>query len=112
MSAFADGHPDRYITPQVPIIGLGVIILDGLLRREWVKEDELAGDLKIHPRIMRKSLRWFEQVGKRPLPYSYWATSCSFKLPACFCMKSVGFYCSWESPKSSFRVISAYEAET
>ena len=48
------------------MIGLGVIILDGLLRREWVKEDELASDLKIHPRIMRKSLRWFEQVGKRP----------------------------------------------
>lgn len=66
VSAFVDGQPDRYITPQVPIIGLGVIILDGLLRREWVKEDELASDLKIHPRIMRKSLRWFEQVGKRP----------------------------------------------
>ena len=66
LSAFVDGQPDRYITLQVPIIGLGVIVLDGLLRREWVKEDELASDLKIHPRIMRKSLRWFEQVGKWP----------------------------------------------
>ena len=47
---------------QVPLIGLGVIILDSLLRREWVKEDELAVDLKIHPRILRKALRWFEQV--------------------------------------------------
>lgn len=46
----------------MPLIGLGVIILDSLLRREWVKEDELAVDLKIHPRILRKALRWFEQV--------------------------------------------------
>ncbi|CAL5228299.1 g11405 [Coccomyxa viridis] len=46
---------------QAPIIGLGVIILDSLLRREWVKEDELAADLKVHPRILRKALRWFEQ---------------------------------------------------
>lgn len=36
--------------------------MDGLLRREWVKEDELAADLKIQPRILRKALRWFEQV--------------------------------------------------
>ncbi len=36
--------------------------MDGLLRREWVKEDELAADLKISPRILRKALRWFEQV--------------------------------------------------
>lgn len=36
--------------------------MDGLLRREWVKEDDLAADLKIHPRILRKALRWFEQV--------------------------------------------------
>ena len=79
MSAFVDGQPDRYIFPQVPMIGLGVIILDGLLRREWVKEDELANDLKIHPRIMRKSLRWFEQVGKRPNTNPQQASSCSFK---------------------------------
>ena len=49
---------------QAPIIGLGVIILDSLLRREWVKEDELAADLKVHPRILRKALRWFEQVSE------------------------------------------------
>ena len=47
---------------QAPLIGLGVVILDSLLRREWVKEDELAADLKVHPRILRKALRWFEQV--------------------------------------------------
>ena len=50
---------------QAPLIGLGVIILDSLLRREWVKEDELAADLKIHPRILRKALRWFEQVSQQ-----------------------------------------------
>ena len=49
---------------QAPIIGLGVIISDSLLRREWVKEDELAADLKVHPRILRKALRWFEQVSE------------------------------------------------
>ena len=42
-----------------------MIILDSLLRREWVKEDELAADLKVHPRILRKALRWFEQVSQR-----------------------------------------------
>ena len=50
---------------QAPLIGLGVIIFDSLLRREWVKEDELAADLKIHPRILRKALRWFEQVSQQ-----------------------------------------------
>ena len=38
--------------------------MDSLLRREWVKEDELAADLKVHPRILRKALRWFEQVSQ------------------------------------------------
>ncbi len=63
---------------QAPIIGLGVIILDSLLRREWVKEDELAADLKVHPRILRKALRWFEQV--RP-PCLHSVTSIPFAGP-------------------------------
>ena len=38
--------------------------MDSLLRREWVKEDELAADLRVHTRILRKALRWFEQVSQ------------------------------------------------
>ncbi|CAL8465978.1 g5514 [Coccomyxa elongata] len=42
-------------------IGLGVITLDALTRREWVKEDELANELKAHPKVLRRVLRYFEQ---------------------------------------------------
>ncbi|KAK9902066.1 hypothetical protein WJX75_003064 [Coccomyxa subellipsoidea] len=42
-------------------IGLGVITLDALTRREWVKEDELATEIKAHPKVLRRVLRYFEQ---------------------------------------------------
>lgn len=47
---------------QAEFIGLGVITLDALTRREWVKEDELASELKAHPKVLRRVLRYFEQV--------------------------------------------------
>lgn len=47
---------------QAEFTGLGVITLDALTRREWVKEDELATELKVHPKVMRRVLRYFEQV--------------------------------------------------
>ena len=85
MPAFIDGQPYLHTILQVPMIGLGVIILDGLLRREWVKEDELASDLKIHPRIMRKSLRWFEQVGKHHKSMSLLRFRLRLQAAACSC---------------------------
>jgi hypothetical protein len=30
--------------------------------REWVKEDELAAELKVHPKVARSALRYLEQV--------------------------------------------------
>ena len=48
-------------------MGLGVITLDALTRREWVKEDELAAEIKVHPKVLRRVLRYLEQV-RRPLP--------------------------------------------
>jgi transcription initiation factor TFIIE subunit alpha len=47
---------------QADYVGIGVIALDALTRREWVKEDELANELKIHPKVFRRVLRYFEQV--------------------------------------------------
>ncbi|KAK9822848.1 hypothetical protein WJX81_003226 [Elliptochloris bilobata] len=41
--------------------GLGAITLDALTRREWVKEDELAQQLKVHPKVLRRVLRYLEQ---------------------------------------------------
>ena len=52
---------------QAEFIGLGVITLDALTRREWVKEDELASELKAHPKVLRRVLRYFEQVNTSPI---------------------------------------------
>ncbi len=40
--------------------------MDALTRREWVKEDELANELKTHPKVLRRVLRYFEQVQASP----------------------------------------------
>lgn len=70
--------PRRSKTPQGPQSGLGVIVLDALTRREWVQEDYvprpreegeapdpkppgLAQQLRIHPKLLRRVLRHFEQ---------------------------------------------------
>ena len=65
----ASAHPTKsqelYKIPsilQAEFIGLGVITLDALTRREWVKEDELATEIKAHPKVLRRVLRYFEQV--------------------------------------------------
>eukprot|EP00884_Botryococcus_braunii_P006430 jgi/Botrbrau1/15789/Bobra.4_1s0140.1 len=42
-------------------VGLGVILLEALTVREWVKEDELAEELKVHPKVVRSALRYLEQ---------------------------------------------------
>ena len=47
---------------QADFVGLGVITLDALMRREWVKEDELAEEIKVHPKVLRRVLRYLEQV--------------------------------------------------
>jgi hypothetical protein len=67
-SALADPH-ERYTAgppAQAPFVGLGAVALDALTRREWVKEDELAEQLKVHPKVLRRVLRYLEQARCAP----------------------------------------------
>ncbi|KAH6788557.1 Transcription factor TFIIE [Perilla frutescens var. frutescens] len=41
--------------------GIGVVILDALTRRQWTKEEDLARDLKLHTKQLRRTLRFFEE---------------------------------------------------
>ncbi|XP_074280017.1 uncharacterized protein LOC141605224 [Silene latifolia] len=41
--------------------GMAVVILDALTRRQWVREEDLAKDLKIHLKQLRRTLRFFEE---------------------------------------------------
>ncbi|KAL7102372.1 hypothetical protein ACP275_08G116300 [Erythranthe tilingii] len=41
--------------------GTAVVILDALTRRQWVREEDLAKDLKIHTKQLRRTLRFFEE---------------------------------------------------
>ncbi|KAH7298952.1 hypothetical protein KP509_25G066600 [Ceratopteris richardii] len=41
--------------------GIAVVVLDALTRRQWVKEDELANDLRLHPKQLRRTLRTLEE---------------------------------------------------
>eukprot|EP00249_Psilotum_nudum_P009185 c21763_g1_i1 orf=143-1642(+) len=41
--------------------GIAVVVLDALTRRQWVKEDDLAKDLHLHPKQLRRTLRVLEE---------------------------------------------------
>ncbi|KAK1363247.1 transcription initiation factor IIE subunit alpha-like [Heracleum sosnowskyi] len=41
--------------------GLGVVVLDALTRRQWVREEDLAKDLMLNPKLLRRVLRFFEE---------------------------------------------------
>ncbi|XP_050376255.1 uncharacterized protein LOC126793700 isoform X2 [Argentina anserina] len=41
--------------------GIAVVVLDALSRREWVREEDLAKDLKLHSKQLRRALRYFEE---------------------------------------------------
>lgn len=41
--------------------GIAVVILDALTRRAWVREEELAKELKLHTKQLRRTLRFFEE---------------------------------------------------
>ncbi|XP_051135359.1 transcription factor efuD-like [Andrographis paniculata] len=41
--------------------GIAVVILDALTRRQWVREEDLAKDLKLHTKQLRRALRLFEE---------------------------------------------------
>ncbi|OMO89012.1 Transcription factor TFIIE, alpha subunit [Corchorus olitorius] len=41
--------------------GIAVVILDALTRRQWVREEDLAKELKLHSKQLRRTLRYFEE---------------------------------------------------
>ncbi|KAM7278925.1 hypothetical protein ACFE04_006059 [Oxalis oulophora] len=41
--------------------GIAVVVLDALTRRQWVREEDLAKDLKLHSKQLRRILRLFEE---------------------------------------------------
>jgi hypothetical protein len=48
--------------PKNDTTGLGRVLLGALTERQWVKEDDLASDLSLHPKMVRRALRYLEQV--------------------------------------------------
>lgn len=46
---------------------MALVVLDALTRRGWVKEDDLAQDLKIGSKYLRRVLRYLEQVREQQL---------------------------------------------
>ncbi|KAK9791357.1 hypothetical protein WJX73_007253 [Symbiochloris irregularis] len=47
-------------TKKEPFLDIGIIVLDALARREWVKEDDLAQYIKVSSKHVRRVLRYFE----------------------------------------------------
>ncbi|KAL1560753.1 transcription initiation factor IIE subunit alpha-like isoform X1 [Salvia divinorum] len=41
--------------------GIAVVVLDTLTKRQWVREEDLAKDLKLHTKQLRRTLRFFEE---------------------------------------------------
>eukprot|EP01026_Neomeris_dumetosa_P045249 TRINITY_DN38316_c0_g1_i2.p1 TRINITY_DN38316_c0_g1~~TRINITY_DN38316_c0_g1_i2.p1 ORF type:complete len:453 (-),score=87.63 TRINITY_DN38316_c0_g1_i2:330-1568(-) len=54
-----DAQPKRR-RAQGDTKGLAVVLLDGLVSHEWIKEDQLANTLRIHPKQIRKVLKYLE----------------------------------------------------
>lgn len=43
--------------------GVAVVVLDTLMRRQWIKEDELAKDLQLHAKQLKKVLKVLQDEG-------------------------------------------------
>ncbi|XP_061999486.1 transcription initiation factor IIE subunit alpha-like [Rosa rugosa] len=41
--------------------GIGVVVLEALSRRQWVREEDLAKDLKLNSKQLRRTLQFFEE---------------------------------------------------
>ncbi|XWS75749.1 hypothetical protein CRYUN_Cryun01aG0118800 [Craigia yunnanensis] len=41
--------------------GIAVVVLDALTRRQWVREEDFAKELKLHSKQLRRTLRLFEE---------------------------------------------------
>lgn len=47
---------------QADTTGLGIIVLAALTERQWVEEDEFARSLNLPPKMVRKAVRYLEEV--------------------------------------------------
>lgn len=47
---------------QVDTTGLGIILMDYLLTKEWVGEADIVEDIKVHQKLVRRALKYLEQV--------------------------------------------------
>lgn len=43
--------------------GLAVVVLDTLMRRQWIKEEELAKDLQLHSKQVKKVVKILQDEG-------------------------------------------------
>lgn len=47
---------------QADTTGLGIVVLTALTERQWVEEDEFARSLNLPPKMVRKAMRFLEEV--------------------------------------------------
>ncbi|KAK1367281.1 HTH TFE/IIEalpha-type domain-containing protein [Heracleum sosnowskyi] len=59
--AFYDDIPAATKTGKNDNRGLGVVVLDALTRRQWVRDEDLARDLSLSTKQVRRILRFFEE---------------------------------------------------
>lgn len=53
--------PNRSKSDKSDNKGIAVVVLDALTRRQWVKEEDLAKVLRLHPKQLRRTLRVLEE---------------------------------------------------
>jgi hypothetical protein len=51
-----------FLQAQQDTSGLAIVLLTALAEKQWVEEDVLARDLNLPPKMVRKAMRYFEQV--------------------------------------------------
>ncbi len=47
---------------QVDTTGLGVILMDFLIQKEWVCEEDLTNSIRVHNKIIRRALKYLERA--------------------------------------------------
>jgi hypothetical protein len=63
---------------QIDTTGLGIVVLDYLMDREWVAEEQLTNDLGQHHKITRRALKYLEHVSWCQQP---WVLPANVKRP-------------------------------
>lgn len=72
---------------QQDTTGLGVIILSALTEEQWIEEDEFARKLNLPPKVVRKAMRFLEQVGPGLVCWG-WGWVCMWRgLRLCVCAR-------------------------